>query len=147
VVRLHLQANAEAKMTDETGPDETGPDETGPEADGARGRARRGSGAAEPVVVTARTARTGVQIRKKDFVDQVVAASGVKKADARAVLDAALALMADRVLAGDELVLPPLGRLRLLKERDKGKSRIATLRLQVATEGEGVTDPLAEAED
>jgi nucleoid DNA-binding protein len=123
-------------------------DDTDPKAGDTQGKAGRGrSAGAEAVVVTARTARTGVLVRKKDFIDQVVAASGVKKADARAALDAALALMADKVLAGDELVLPPLGRLRLLKERDRGKLRIATLRLQVAAEGEEATDPLAEPED
>lgn len=103
-------------------------------------------GKAAPRVVMTRKARTGVQIKKKDFVEQVAAAAGVKKAEARAAVDAALAIIADRVLAGDELNLPPLGKLRLMKEKDTGKARIATLRLQVAA-GEEASDPLAEGDD
>jgi nucleoid DNA-binding protein len=115
--------------------------------DDDRGSAQGQGGKTAPRVVTARKARTGVQIKKKDFIDKVVAASGAKKADARAVVDATLALLADRVLAGDEVNLPPLGKLRLLKEKDTGKARIATLRLQVASDEESVTDPLAEPEE
>jgi nucleoid DNA-binding protein len=100
-----------------------------------------------PPVVAGKAARSGVQVKKKDFVDKVAAASGVKKGEVKSVLDAALAIMVERVMAGDELVLPPLGKLRLLREKDNGKARIATLRLQVAGEGEGASDPLAEAED
>jgi nucleoid DNA-binding protein len=111
--------------------------------DGTKGQGGRSA----PRVVTARKARTGVQIRKKDFIDKVVAASGARKAEARAVVDATLALLADRVLAGDEVNVPPLGKLRLLKEKDTGKARIATLRLQVASDEESVTDPLAEPEE
>jgi DNA-binding protein HU-alpha len=104
------------------------------------------AGKTGPRVVIARKARTGVQVKKKDFVEKVTAAAGVKKAEARAVVDAALAIIADRVLAGDELNLPPLGKLRLMKEKDTGKARIATLRLQVAS-GEEASDPLAEGDD
>ena len=105
-----------------------------------------GARKAAPRVVMARKARTGVQIKKKDFVEQVAAAAGAKKGEARSVVDAALAIIADRVLAGDELNLPPLGKLRLMKEKDTGKARIATLRLQVAP-GEEASDPLAEGDD
>jgi DNA-binding protein HU-alpha len=100
-----------------------------------------------PPVVAGRAARSGVQVKKKDFVEKVAAASGVKKGDVRSVVDAALAILAERVLAGDEVNLPPLGKMRMMREKDNGKVRVAMLRLQVAAEGEGASDPLAEAED
>jgi hypothetical protein len=106
---------------------------------------------ATPKLVTARTPPRGEQLRKKDFVDQVAAAAGTRKADVRKVVDAALALVAARVTAGDELILPPLGKLRLVKEKDNGKTRIAVLRLQLTTAEEegatGASDPLAPDED
>jgi nucleoid DNA-binding protein len=94
-----------------------------------------------------RAARTGVQLKKKELVDRVAATCGVKKADVRIAVDTALAVIVERLGAGDELVLPPLGRLRLIKEKQTTKSRIATLRLQTSTEVEAGKDPLAEAED
>jgi nucleoid DNA-binding protein len=106
-----------------------------------------GKGRVKPVVVSTRAVRSGSQLKKKDMVERVAAASGVKRADARAVLDAALALIGERLAAGDELQLPPLGRLRMLREKDNGRARIATLRLQVAGEDEAGKDPLAEDGD
>lgn len=106
-----------------------------------------------PRVVTPRAVASGEQVRKKDFVDRVAAASGARKPDVRKVVDATLALIAERVGAGDELILPPFGRVRMVKEKDNGKARIAILRVHIASgEDEGGNspddgDPLAEAED
>ena len=77
----------------------------------------------------------------------MAAASGGREAEVRGVLDAVLALIAERLMAGDEIALPPLGRLRMVRQKDNGKARIATLRLQLPGEGEAVADPLAEAGD
>ena len=112
-----------------------------------KGKARREGAKVEPSVVNARAPRSGVQIKKKDFVDQVTAASGAKKGDVRGIVDATLKVLSERLLAGDELTVPPLGKLRLLREKDNGKMRIATLRLQVAAEGERPPAPLAEDGD
>ncbi len=126
-------------------------DESGPAKGGRMGKGKsKGKGRgqrADIKVVSAKAQRSGEQIRKKDFIGQVAAAAGGKRAEVRGVVDAVLALIADRLAAGDELVLPPLGRLRLMRERDNGKARIATLRLQMAGEGEVAGDPLAEAGD
>ncbi len=116
---------------------------------------RAASKGAKPVprVVTPRSAASGEQVRKKDFVDQVAAASGARKPDVRNVVDAMLALMAERVGAGDELIVPPLGRVRMVKEKDNGKARIVILRVHIASgEDEGGNSPgdgapLAEGED
>jgi nucleoid DNA-binding protein len=119
-------------------------DESG---DGRKGKGKRRGTKIAINVVSGKEPRSGVQVKKKDFLDQVAAASGGKKAEVRGVLDAALALIAERLMAGDEIALPPLGRLRMVREKDNGKARIATLRLQLPGEGEAPTDPLAEAGD
>jgi DNA-binding protein HU-alpha len=98
-------------------------------------------------VVSTRAVRSGAQIKKKDMVERVATASGVKKADVKAVLDATFVLIAERLAAGDELQVPPLGRLRMLREKDTGRARIATLRLQLAGDEDGSKDPLAEDGD
>ncbi len=124
-------------------------DESGT-ADGrrqGRDKARRRETKAEIKVLDGKGPRSGEQVRKKDFVDQLAGASGIRKGDVRIVLDAALTLIGERLKAGDEIALPPLGRLRLIKERDNGKARIATLRLQTASGDETADAPLAEAGD
>jgi len=122
-------------------------DESGAGAAGRKGKGKRRGARTEINVVSGKAPRSGVQVKKKDFLDQVADASGGKKTEVRGVLDAALALIAERLMAGDEIALPPLGRLRMVREKDNGKARIATLRLQLPGEGEAAADPLAEAGD
>jgi nucleoid DNA-binding protein len=122
-------------------------DESGAGGAGRKGKGKRRVAKTEINVVSGKAPRSGVQVKKKDFLDQVTAASGANKAEVRGVLDAALTLMAERLKAGDEIALPPLGKLRMVREKDNGKVRIATLRLQLAGDGESGTDPLAEAGD
>ena len=119
-------------------------DESG---DGRKGKGKRRGTKIEINVVSGKALLSGVQVKKKDFLDQVAAASGGREAEVRGVLDAVLALIAERLMAGDEIALPPLGRLRMVRQKDNGKARIATLRLQLPGEGEAVADPLAEAGD
>ena len=101
----------------------------------------------KPVVVKSKPAKTGVTLRKKDFVDRAAEKSGVRKSDARSAIDAALTVLSDALAAGDEVVLPPLGKLRVLREKDNGKARIMTLRLQIIPETEGDKDALADTKD
>ncbi len=102
---------------------------------------------AKPVVVKSKPVKTGVTLRKKDFVDRAAEKSGVRKSDARSAIDAALAVLSDALAAGDEVILPPLGKLRVMREKDNGKARIVTLRLQIIPDTDGDKDTLAEPQD
>ncbi len=42
---------------------------------------------AKPVVVKSKPVKTGVTLRKKDFVDRAAEKSGVRKSDARSAID------------------------------------------------------------
>jgi hypothetical protein len=74
---------------------------------------------------------TGAQFKKSDLLDQIVARSTLKKRDAKPALDAALALIGDALLRGDELNLPPLGKLRVVRTKalDNG-AHLLTLKLR-----------------
>ncbi|NCO86266.1 MAG: DNA-binding protein [Rhodobacterales bacterium] len=87
-----------------------------------------------------------VQIRKKDFVDRVADRSGVRKADTRTAIEAALALMAEMLVAGEELNLPPLGKLKVTRVKDNPRGKVLMVRLmhQPAAHDEHGTRPLAE---
>jgi Bacterial DNA-binding protein len=90
-------------------------------------------------------------LKKKEFMDRAIDRSGLKKADAKAAIDAALAVLAEALGQGDEMILPPLGKLKVTREKTHPKGRILLLRLQLMPEGAGEfsggTEPLAEAGD
>lgn len=88
-------------------------------------------------------------VRKPVFLDQVVARSGLKKRDAKTAVDAALAVLADALAKGDELVLPPLGKLRVVKAKEiGGGASVLTLKLRTTKDGAGAgKSGLAEADD
>lgn len=95
--------------------------------------------------------KTRTILRKKDFIDRAIEKSGIKKADAKAAIDATLAVLAEALANGEEIILPPLGKLKVTREKAHPKGRILMLRLQLIPEGPGEfsggTEPLAEAGD
>lgn len=54
-------------------------------------------------------------LKLKDLVDQVAAATGTKKPDAKKAVEAVLAAMSAALKSGSDLALPPLGKLRVAK--------------------------------
>lgn len=87
------------------------------------------------------------QIRKKDFVDAAVTRAGIRRGEAKTAVEATLAELGERLARGEELQLPPLGKLRIVKEKDTGKTRVITLRLVRQNPGQAAAEPLAPAED
>ena len=78
------------------------------------------------------------QLKKPDFIDQVVVRSTVKKRDAKLAVDAALAVLAEALARGDELILPPFGKLRMIKSKDiGGGAQVMTLKLRTMKDGAG----------
>ena len=86
----------------------------------------------------ARAPKLRVVTRRKDFAQAVLARAGGGKAGPKAVMDATLAELARVLSEGGDLVLPPLGRVRLAKEKYGKSGRVLTLRLTLsgATGGE-----------
>jgi nucleoid DNA-binding protein len=71
------------------------------------------------------------QLKKADLLDQIVARSLLKKREAKPVLDAALALIGEALARGDELMLPPLGKIRVVKTKDLGAgAQVLTLKMR-----------------
>lgn len=125
----------------------TNDDETRPLTPGAaRGKVKAKAGGPGQVVVKARPNRARALLRKKDFVDQTAERAGGKKADVKTTLDAALAVLAEALAAGKEVVLPPLGKIKVMREKDSGKAKVLVLRLQVMAEGDDEAAPLADKE-
>lgn len=71
------------------------------------------------------------QLKKPALLDQLVARSQLKKRDAKPALDAVLALIGEALARGDELILPPLGKIRVVKSKDVGDgAQLLTLKLR-----------------
>ncbi len=76
-----------------------------------------------------------VLLRKKDFVERVVAASGAKKKDARDVIDATLKLLGEALAAGESVVLPPFGRARVSRQVDRKGGEMLVVKLVRSDQG------------
>lgn len=78
----------------------------------------------------------GDVVKKPEFIDRAVEKSGVKKRDAKPAIEAALAVLAEALVKGEELNLPPMRKLRVLKSKDLGEgAQVLTLKLRTMKDG------------
>ena len=80
--------------------------------------------AAQAPGVEIKPAATGAPsdpLKKSDILDEVVAATGVKRSDAKAVMDALFTTMLAHLEADKALQLPPLGKVKLTKQKEVGQ--------------------------
>lgn len=75
---------------------------------------------APDVEVTADT-----QIKKNELLDEVARESGVKRSEAKAAIDAFLAITGRKLAEGADLQLPPLGKVKVVKTREVGQGGTA----------------------
>ncbi len=69
-------------------------------------------------------------MRKPDLIEKVVIRSGVKKKDAKPVVEAMLAVLGEALAEGQEMRLPPLGKLKVnrIKDLENGTAYIVKIR-------------------
>ncbi|WP_394177898.1 HU family DNA-binding protein [Yoonia maritima] len=59
-------------------------------------------------------------LKKPQLFNEVVARTGLKKRDVKPAVEAALAVIGEALARGDELILPPMGKTRIVKTKDIG---------------------------
>ncbi len=80
----------------------------------------------------------GEMIKKPEFLDRAVERTDVKKREAKPAIEAALAVLAEALVNGEELNLPPMGKLRVVKSKDVGDgAKVLTLKLRTMKDGAG----------
>lgn len=80
----------------------------------------------------------GEAVKKAEFIDRVIARGDLKKKDAKPAIEAALAELADILAKGDELILPPMGKIKAVKIKDLGMgAQMMTLKLRTMKDGAG----------
>lgn len=99
--------------------------------------------AAKPATSSARTKAS--MLRLRDLVDAVAKATGASKKDAKIAAVATLASLVAALKRGDDLNLPPLGRVRVAKAAAKDGAPVLTLKLRLGTPGgPGAKEALAD---
>jgi len=90
----------------------------------------------------------GEMLKKADFIDRAVARADAKKRDAKPAIEAALAVLSEALMAGEELNLPPLGKMRVVKSKDIGEgAKVLTLKLRTMKDGAGLGAPKTDDDD
>ena len=80
----------------------------------------------------------GEMIKKLEFLDSAVERTNVKKREAKPAIEAALAVPAVSLINSEELNLPPMGKLRVVKSKDVGEgAKVLTLKLRTMKDGAG----------
>ncbi|WP_010140718.1 HU family DNA-binding protein [Oceanicola sp. S124] len=70
------------------------------------------------------------ELKKKELVESVVARSGVKKKDAKPVVEAMLTVLGEALGEGRELSLHPLGKLRVTRTKDLPNGKLLVTRIR-----------------
>jgi len=71
-----------------------------------------------------------LQMKKKELIDKVVLRSGIKKKDAKPVVEAMLAVLGETIADERELNLQPLGKLKINRIKHVGQDRIIICRVR-----------------
>ncbi len=115
---------------------------------GTSGTPGAGSTPAPTVVKVTGPVVAQADLKKKELIDLVVERSGIKKKDAKPVIEAMLAVLGETIASGRELNLQPLGKLRINRSTDKGNGRVIVCKLrQSNARPKEANPPLAEASD
>ncbi len=93
------------------------------------------SKAAKPTVVdTPQAVILGPVMRKKELIDAVVERSAIKKKDAKPVVDAMLAILGEALADNRELILPPLGRIKVRREKALPNGRVMVVKVRQSSQ-------------
>jgi nucleoid DNA-binding protein len=80
----------------------------------------------------------GAPLKKPEFLERSTARTDVKKRDAKPAIEAALAVLAEALAKGEEIVLPPLGKIKVIKSKQLGNgAHVMTLKLRTMKDGAG----------
>ena len=87
------------------------------------------------VVETAPAAKGGT-LKLKELIEQVAGATGGRKPEVKATIEATLAALGEALATGKSLAVPPLGKLRVVK--NKGPALTLKLRLADGAKAAGL---------
>jgi hypothetical protein len=91
-------------------------------------------GAPKAVVVeTVMAVVADAPIKKPELIERVMAETGLKKKDVKPVVEAMLAVLGRALIAGEELTVPPLGKVMINRTKEVANATIVNLKLRHPT--------------
>ena len=86
------------------------------------------------------------EVTKKELVASMVAATGMKKGDARRAMEATVTAIAEALNAGKDLSLPPLGKIKIARTKETPNGKLVVMRAKLKDpKSAAPKDPLAAA--
>ena len=82
------------------------------------------------VVETVKTVVADAPIKKPELIERVMAETGMKKKDVKPVVEAMLAVLGRALVGGEELTVPPLGKLMINRTKEVSNATIVNLKLR-----------------
>ncbi len=82
------------------------------------------------VVETAKPVIAAGLVKKPELVDRIVAETGMKKKDVKPVVEATLAVIARTLIKGEELQVPPLGKVKINQVKDIANATILKVKIR-----------------
>lgn len=85
------------------------------------------------VIASAAPVVAGPVLKKKELIDRVVERSGIKKKDAKPVVEAMLAVLGEAINRGDELNLRPLGKVKVTRRKEAPNADVMVCKVRQPT--------------
>jgi nucleoid DNA-binding protein len=77
-------------------------------------------------------------LTSRAFLERVAARGSLSPKQAKAAVEATLAALSEALAEGHDVTAPSLGKLKVVRERDKPKAKVLTIRLAMPrTKGDG----------
>ncbi len=82
------------------------------------------------VVETVKTVVADAPMKKPELIERVMAETGMKKKDVKPVVEAMLTVLGKALTNGEELTVPPLGKLMIKRTKEAANATIVTIKLR-----------------
>lgn len=90
---------------------------------------------------------SSVTLRKTEFIERVVEATGMKRKDIKPVVEVALKELGNALVKGEDLQLMPMGKVKIHKRKSDGGDDVMLLKFRRGAGSVGAADPLADEEE
>ena len=109
-------------------------------------KAAAGASPAPAVVTEGKPVVTGVELKKKELLEEVVERSGVKKKFAKPVVEAMIDVLGEALSEGREMNLQPLGKLKQQRTKDTSNAQIIVVKIRQSKAAGPALDPADRAD-
>ena len=82
------------------------------------------------IVETVTPTVSALPIKKPELIERVMAETGMKKKDVKPVVEAMLTVLGRTLANGEELTVPPLGKVMIKRMKDVANAKIMTLKVR-----------------